>query len=93
MKYERDEGSDQKSDIYPHWMAVHPRSKNEFKNAKNVPYSHEMAQIMIQSLRMFGHFYNVFCLFIILSPLGRGSTGFLIFWGANQLTSSYSINV
>ena len=27
---EVDEGSDQKSDIYPHWMAAHARLKNEF---------------------------------------------------------------
>ena len=27
---EVDEGSDQKSDIQPHWMAVHARLKNEF---------------------------------------------------------------
>ena len=27
---EVDEGSDQKSDIYPHWMAAHARFKNDF---------------------------------------------------------------
>ena len=27
---EVDEGSDQKSDICPHWMAAHVRLKNEF---------------------------------------------------------------
>ena len=27
---EVDEGSEQKSDILPHWMAVHARFKNEF---------------------------------------------------------------
>ena len=26
----KDEGSDQKSDILPHWMAAHARLKNEF---------------------------------------------------------------
>ena len=28
--HEVDKGSDQKSDIWPHWMAVHTHLKNEF---------------------------------------------------------------
>ena len=31
---EVDEGTNQKSDIYPHWMAVHARLKNEFTEDK-----------------------------------------------------------
>ena len=32
---EVDEESDQKSDIYPHWMAAHARLKNEFTEDEN----------------------------------------------------------
>ena len=31
---EVDEGSEQKSDIYPHWMAAHVGLKNEFTEDK-----------------------------------------------------------
>ena len=31
------EGSDQKSDIYPHWMAAHARLKNEFTQDEKYP--------------------------------------------------------
>ena len=32
---EVDKGSDQKSDIYPHWMAGHAHLKNEFTETKS----------------------------------------------------------
>ena len=55
-----DEGSDQKSDIWPHWMAVHAGLKNEFTedekchnlmilltNIENYPQNyHQMNQLM-----------------------------------------------
>ena len=40
---EVDEGSDQKSDILPHWMAAHVRLKKEF--TEDEKSSHDMAHI------------------------------------------------
>ena len=42
---EVDEGSDQISDTWHHWMAAHAYLKNEFTEDKKGPKSHELAQI------------------------------------------------
>ena len=48
---EVDEGSDQNSDIQPHWMAAHVFLKNEFTEYEKYHNPHEMAQlIMIPSV-------------------------------------------
>ena len=42
---EVDKGSDQKSDILPHWMVAHAPSKN--KLTEDIKYNHDMAQIIL----------------------------------------------
>ena len=36
LSMDEDEGSDQKSDIQPHWMAAHVRLKNKFTEDENL---------------------------------------------------------
>ena len=61
---EVDEGSDQKSDIYPHWMAAHVYLKNELTEDRK-------CQNLMSSLKAFSYCWSEFikCVLFVLEML------------------------
>ena len=69
---EVDEGSDQKSDILPHWMAAHVRLKNEFTEDEKYGTDCSGFTVVLDQAVPKGAVWSGFILFAILfAPFGH----------------------